>query len=254
MGLSWKWEDQHLPTSTESPAKLCLDCQTELFWFSHIHRHTQISMGASRQTQTHIHASTTQHPNITRHTSAKTLSCEWRWQRPSGETRTQEGTCLILPSISSTLRVLCVHAASHRILLQRLQNWGKARGIREKDSSKGQEGRWDVGRWIGQNRQRERRTWGKRPTCVEGHQDGWKETQGEERDEGEGETANISPSVKFPASWWNSHLQWHFYCKPPWSGDGTQKSQNNATCWNTSGTIWDIKQLAHALGNGLVCS
>lgn len=138
MGLSWKWEDQHLPTSTESPAKLWLDCQTELLWFSHIHihvhRYPRVHLDRYQLAYTQTQHNTTQHTNITRHTSAKMLSREWRWQSPSGETQTQEGTCLILPSISSTLRVLCVHAASHRILLQRLQNWDKARGMREKQT------------------------------------------------------------------------------------------------------------------------
>ncbi len=135
------------------------------------------------------------------------------------------------------------------------------RNKREKDRNKrkGQRGKARCGRVNRSGRiERQRQTRGKRPTCTEGDQDGWKETHGEERDEGGWElwrkTVKNSPSVKLPASWRNSHLQWSFYSKPLWSVDSAQKLQHNATCWNISGTIWDIKQLVHALGNGLVCS
>lgn len=104
---------------------------------------------------------------------------------------------------------VCVCAASHRILLQRLQNWDKARRMREektreKDRGKVRCGRVNRSGWI----ERQRQTRGKRPTCAEGeHQDIKVERQRHrekkdmrETESREKKTAKDSLSVKLPAS------------------------------------------------------
>lgn len=120
--------------------------------------------------------------------------------------------------------------------------------------------RWRVKRsgWI----ERQWRAQGKRPTCAEGDQDTWKERDvgRTKKWEKEAVVKKEKRKWKIPYLWSCLHLdEIHIYngaslLNPSGVSTVHGKFQNNATYWNISGTIWDIKQCVHALGNGLVCS